>query len=84
MTWIRRAPIPPPPHKCELPRQAGFMGIITKPDGQHGDLWRCDDCGLLWTIRDAFNTNGPEWRRAGWLARWRYRNPVSTSENGES
>lgn len=65
MTWVRRAETPAPAHKCEPPVRDICHGMIFRADGQHGDLWRCN-CGTLWTVRDAFNTNGPEWRRAGW------------------
>lgn len=83
MTWVRRA-APVDKHECTPPisEEPWFW---LRAVGQHGDLWRCDDCGLLWVVRDAFNTNGPEWRQAGWWTRRRYRHagwgPVLTSKN---
>jgi hypothetical protein len=67
MTWIRRTE--PTSHTCAPPTyepvfyilsasmtpgaQGGSVALAPAPDGNLGDLWRCDDCRRLWRIADA-------------------------------
>jgi hypothetical protein len=55
MTWVRRTA---DRHRCRVP----YRGLV--PDGEFGDLWRCDDCNTLWRITLSHN-----WRRALWWQR---------------
>lgn len=69
MGWIRRTE-PKPEHPCEPPAQPlnddPRMAWFTTAAGAYGDLWRCDECGVLW--RRLWSS----WHRAGWWHRWRY------------
>lgn len=58
MTWIRRSPRK---HLCKLPRGSLF------PDGENGDVWRCDDCKKLWVITRS------QWCVAGPILRFKFR-----------
>lgn len=44
-----------------------FQHTEIVPDGQVGDLWRCDDCGRLWrigSIDSLYPLGDREWRPA--------------------
>ena len=50
------------------------------PNGQRGDLWRCDACGRLWRVdyrpdenRGGHRAQGLEWLPASWWQRLRHR-----------
>lgn len=45
MTWVRRTD-PRTAHRCPAPQSGSFRS----PVGQHGDLWRCHECGQLWRV----------------------------------
>ncbi len=68
MSWIRRQPLVQL-HRCVTPTcDVALMDFTYEaPDGQHGDMWRCDVCGKLWW-------RGPfDWRSATRWRRFRYR-----------
>lgn len=65
MPWVRRTPTV---HACEPPTVGNYT---PRPDGQLGDLWRCE-CGRLWQIWVAGDF-GLTWLAAGWWERFRYR-----------
>lgn len=55
--------------------------MIGYATGSLGDLWRCDECGTVWEIRDVNREHGgpqhtvspfcKQWRRAGlWKQVW--------------
>lgn len=81
MTWVRR--IDDEPHRCDAPR-----GRFNSPEGQEGDLWRCDECRTLWRIDLAcdlcrrygewphrgMHTTGLAWTYASLWQRLIYRN----------
>lgn len=62
MTWIVRQE-KPNPHHCDCPK-----GKYNLPQGECGDLWRCDECGKLWVHDDWCS-----WESAGWWLRRKYR-----------
>jgi hypothetical protein len=79
VTYVKRHVVT---HRCPTP-----MGSFD-PAGQVGDLWRCDDCGVLWRVGlacdfcDHFGDNrshpgghavGSCWRPATLWQRIRYR-----------
>ncbi|GAA3550655.1 hypothetical protein GCM10022419_033650 [Nonomuraea rosea] len=83
MTWVKRAE--KPAHTCKPPSLGGYT---LTPEGQHGDLWRCDDCAKLWRIgyacglcdwlgdlwaHDGQHITGTAWRRASRWQEIRYR-----------
>jgi hypothetical protein len=81
MTWVEHTD-PRTAHRCPVPHEAS----LGSPAGEHGDLWRCDDCGTLWRVGYACDicdrhrddsphfgghTIGLEWRPATWWQRIR-------------
>ena len=46
-------------HRCSLPYVEG-----------NGDIWRCDECDLLWRSYAPGNPAYNAWRHVGWLGRW--------------
>lgn len=77
-----RGPAEMPPGKTreDYPEPRSFK-VGERPDGQVGDLWRCDDCGTLWRIIkpeprryvNVFPSPWPRWREAGLWLRFRHR-----------
>lgn len=65
MTWVLRTE-PQPVHECAVPMAIKEL-TIEQADGEHGDLWRCDDCHTLWVL---FVNS---WQRPGWWLRIRHR-----------
>lgn len=55
MSWIKRKDEVEavPTHPCEPPLLQTNMVGYDIPDGEIGDLWRCDECGELWRVGDA-------------------------------
>jgi hypothetical protein len=75
---------PPAPSTPNAPAPRPFTQ--TKVDGDHGDLWRCHDCGRLWRVgwacdacdyrpgpHGGMHTVGCVWRPARFWQRLRYR-----------
>lgn len=80
MGWIKKS-VPVPAHWCEPPlRGTGNWRDgheIAEPDGGvPGDLWQCDECGMVWEItsvdRDGYSGQR-RWRKAAWFTQRRYR-----------
>jgi hypothetical protein len=81
VTWVQRTDRRAA-HRCPVPRS----GSLGSPDGDLGDLWRCDDCRTLWRIGDGCDTCdrygpaphpgthavGQAWRPATWWQRLRH------------
>lgn len=73
MSWVRRGD-PPRVHECRLPERAVVLrpkgtfnmadGDVVHtdrvPDGEFGDLWRCDRCTRLWRIGNACDYCDPK------------------------
>jgi hypothetical protein len=76
VTWLRHTDRPPvsEPHDCALPYREVCEDnwLQTEPDGEHGDLWLCDDCGAIWIVHvdDCFGARFSDWRRVFWRAWW--------------
>lgn len=64
MGWVRRAE-PAPVHECAVPMAIKDL-TIEQADGEHGDVWRCDDCRTPWVL---FVNS---WQTAGWRLRIRH------------
>lgn len=77
MGWVRKTP-KIKTHKCDLPlKEVTFKANsvlpetkYTVPDGEVGDLWRCDECQKLWIIgvsfsRDTRSSLATSWQPAG-------------------
>lgn len=71
MTWVYRQHTCQPPTREVLSKPGPFISFQRRgqvPDGQVGDLWRCDDCGRLWRIGSVdpgvFGLSDREWCRA--------------------
>ena len=66
MTWVRRSAKEASTHTCSPPMHEVSYSypsasltpppvdppplVSTGPDGEPGDLWRCDECGKLWRV----------------------------------
>jgi hypothetical protein len=61
MTWVRQASdVFDKQHECVCPvRDQGTVLTVTRPAGEFGDLWRCDDCGRLWRLGNDCDTCDP-------------------------
>lgn len=70
MGWVRKQATP---HRCPLP---GGADRPRRSSGQPGDVWRCDDCGLLWhTVVESTLMLGlpvAVWAPAPWWIRLRH------------
>lgn len=93
MTWLKRAgrrPVcacTPPmlrapimPHHITVPRP--------RPDGLYGDLWQCDNCGVVWKIGvTTVAGRWPNvrldiaWIKANPFTQWRHRNRTRTPDH---
>lgn len=103
MTWIKRkarARAAASGCACSPPTTVAGRNIVTirtggrflafppRPDGDLGDLWRCDACGTVWKITIAGYSNhggyaarAKHWTRAGWLTQLRHgRRPETEAE----
>lgn len=94
MGWVKRT-VQPAQHMCCPPMHRTVREVRTpegvkhnlasgpKPDGNMGDLWKCDKCGVVWKIGIDFapyvpNSGGyrprsVQWIRAGWWTQRKYR-----------
>ena len=74
MTWLRHTDPPPPdqPHVCPYPVRPPADREGWEPDGEHGDLWMCDDCGAIWIVHvdDFFGVRFSDWHRVFWRDWW--------------
>lgn len=74
MTWVRQKPVKPlDEHQCKPPSKAVVFGVPgtfssgdgrpvrteQAPNGEFGDLWRCDRCHTLWRIGNACDACDP-------------------------
>jgi len=78
---FRLPPPPPPPAGLQgNPQPTPHSAPLVRPDGDVGDLWRCDDCGRLWRVgvepppRGGYSPRWEVWLPAYWWQRLRYRN----------
>lgn len=46
MPWVKKLPIPPPPHRCSRPDPSEVARLFGA-----GSVWKCDDCGKRWVFR---------------------------------
>lgn len=74
MTWLRHTDPPPPavPHVCPYPVRPPADREGWEPDGEHGDLWMCDDCGAIWIVYvdNCFGVRLSDWHRVFWRDWW--------------
>lgn len=80
MPWVRRATRAQTGHACKPPTRTEFLWH--GPDGDPGDLWRCDHCGELWRVtRQRRWMPATRWQRLrhAFTNTGRHRNPQATT-----